>query len=322
MNASVPRPLLPVLLLAVVVAGAPAADPQPPRPAPRPAAAAAPLAGVKVLRDVQYAQADQTRLLLDLYLPEKPAGALPVIVWVHGGGWRAGDKQPCPAVPFVKAGYAVASINYRLTGIRNYPAQIHDCKAAIRWLRAKAGEHGLDGERIGAWGASAGGHLVALLGTSGGVKELEGELGNAEQSSRVQCVVDFFGPTDLTRLLKLPRAVPAKDAPELKLLGGTPEEQAELARLANPITFVDAEDPPFLIVHGDQDRLVPVSQSQLLHDALTKAGVPSALEVVKGAGHGLGVSTAEVRAKIAAFFERHLKGAAPATQPASAPAAE
>src|SRR5205085_165270 len=139
---------------------------------------------------------------LDLYLPEKAQGRLPVVVWIHGGAWRAGSKDHCPAVPLTAKGFAVASINYRFSQHAVFPAQIEDCKAAIRWLRANADKYHLDPDHIGAWGASAGGHLVALLGTSGNKKELEGKGGNLEQSSKVQCVIDWFGPTDLLGLPK------------------------------------------------------------------------------------------------------------------------
>ena len=145
-------------------------------------------------RDLVYARAGAKDLLLDLYLPEGAPRPLPLVVWIHGGGWRNGAKEQTPARRLVERGYAVASINYRLSGEAIFPAQIHDCKAAVRWLRANAAKYGLDAGRVAAWGSSAGGHLVALLGTSGGIMELEGGLGNADQSSRVQAVVDFFGP--------------------------------------------------------------------------------------------------------------------------------
>ena len=154
-------------------------------------------------RDLVYAKTPQRELALDLYIPDG-ATKPPLIVWVHGGAWRAGSKAKPPALWMLERGYAVASISYRLSQQAVFPAQIHDCKAAIRWLRAHASKYGYDAERIGAWGASAGGHLVALLGTSSGVKELEGDLGYNDQSSRVQAVVDYFGPTDVTAMSKFP----------------------------------------------------------------------------------------------------------------------
>src|SRR5687768_12543691 len=157
-------------------------------------------AGTQTKYDLPYVENGKSSQSLDLFIPagataDKP---LPLVVWIHGGGWRQGDKARCLALPLLAHGYAVASINYRLSGEAQFPAQIHDCKAAIRWLRANAKEHGIDADRIGVWGSSAGGHLVALLGTSGDVKELEGELGNAGVSSRVQAVCDFFGPAELS----------------------------------------------------------------------------------------------------------------------------
>src|SRR5262245_50032586 len=161
--------------------------------------------GVKALRDIEYAKVGDISLKLDLYLPEpRPAAPVPLVVWVHGGAWQAGSKDQTPAVPLVRRGLAVASVGYRLSQVARFPAQIEDCKAAVRWLRAHAAEHAIDGRHIGAWGSSAGGHLVALLGTSGDVDELEGEAGNLDQSSRVQVVVDWFGPTDFTRMSAYP----------------------------------------------------------------------------------------------------------------------
>ncbi|HKB42657.1 MAG TPA: alpha/beta hydrolase, partial [Gemmataceae bacterium] len=148
-------------------------------------------AGTKVERNLEYVKGGHERNKLDLYIPEKADAPLPVVVWIHGGGWRAGSKDRCPITWLAGKGYLVASINYRLLQHGEFPAQIEDCKAAIRWLRANAKKYNLDPDRIGVMGASAGGHLVALLGTSGHVKDLEGKGGNAEQSSRVQAVVDL-----------------------------------------------------------------------------------------------------------------------------------
>src|SRR5882724_12604171 len=179
------------LLLLVVFLGilASPADSQPPAPA-------AGQVRLRIDRDVEYARVGNRPLLLDLYLRDASTEPAPVVVWIHGGGWSAGDKFPTPAARLVAAGYAVASIEYRLTGEAKFPAQIHDCKAAIRWLRASARKYNLDAAHIGVWGHSSGGHLVSLLGTSGDVKELEGAEGNTDQSSRVQAVCDFCGPSD------------------------------------------------------------------------------------------------------------------------------
>lgn len=268
------------------------------------------LAG-KAHRDLAYVTNGHGRQRLDVFLPEKGTN-WPLIVWIHGGAWLGGSKENAPAMRFVGEGYAVASINYRLSQHAIFPAQILDCKAAIRWLRAHAKEFGYDRERIGVWGASAGGHLVALLGTSGEVKEFDSFGAATNASSRVQCVVDFFGPVDLTLMGK--QAPPdsaldhdAPDSPESKLMGGPIQERKELARKANPITYVSADDPPFLILHGDADNVVPIGQSELLHGALTKAGVKSGYRVIKGAGHGFGKNP-EVGRMVAEFFAEQLKG--------------
>ena len=208
-------------------------------------------------------------------------------------------------MPFVSKGYAVAAINYRLSQHATFPAQIEDCKAAIRWLRAHAKEYNLAADRIGVWGASAGGHLVALLGTSGDVKDLEGKQGNLDQSSRVQAVVDWFGPTDFT---KMGGSHDQPNSPEARLLGGPVQENKDKAKRASPITYVAKDNPPFLILHGDKDQTVPFSQSALLAEALKKAGVEVTLQPVKGAGHGgREFSSAENLKLIEEFLDRHLK---------------
>jgi acetyl esterase/lipase len=246
-----------------------------------------------------------------------------VILWIHGGGWRLGSKEDMGAEFLVPHGYAVASIDYRLSQQAIFPAQIEDCKAAVRWLRAHAREYNLDAAHIGAWGGSAGGHLAALLGTTGDVKELEGTGGNLDESSRVQAVCDLSGPTDFLQIdntkLRMPQDKP--DSPIAQLLGGIPSEHPEKARKANPITYVTPDDSPFLIMHGTQDELVPISQSELLYEALQKAKVDSTFRPVEGIGHGDPESlkqTApglfekrlqEMCTEALAFFDQHLKGA-------------
>jgi acetyl esterase/lipase len=262
--------------------------------------------GTKVHRNLEYVKGGHERQRLDLYLPANAAGPLPVIVWVHGGAWFAGSKESGgPALPFVAKGYAVASINYRLSQHAKFPAQIEDCKAAIRWLRSNAKMYDLDPDRFGVWGASAGGHLVALLGTSGGVKDLEGNGDTNDQSSRVLAVVDWYGPTDIT---KMGGGHDRPDSPEAKLLGGPVQENKDKAARANPITYVSKDDPPFLIMHGERDLTVPFGQSELLLDALKTAGVDATFRPVKGAGHGgTEFSSDENRKLIEEFFDRHLK---------------
>ncbi len=268
--------------------------------------------GVIAHRDLEYAKVGDKQLLLDLYVPENTQQPLPLIVWVHGGAWRAGNKKHCRAMSFTERGYVAASISYRLSQEARFPAQIEDCKAAIRWLRANADKYSIDPSRIGVWGSSAGGHLVALLGTAGDVKQLEQQHQHQDQSSRVQAVCDFFGPTDFLRMDKdsLPQSPFEHDdvkSPESQLIGGPIQEHPAKVAKANPITYVTKDDPPFLIVHGDQDRLVPWQQSKYLFEAMQAKGLDDVqLHIVKGAGHGFG-GREEVNKKVEKFFDRVLK---------------
>ena len=246
--------------------------------------------GTTVYRDLSYVTNGHERQRLDLYLP-KEGKKLPLLIWVHGGAFRAGNKEGLRLnqLDFLAMGYAVASINYRLSQHAIFPAQIEDCKAAVRWLRANAQKFNLDPNRFGAWGSSAGGHLVAMLGTAGDTKPFDvGE--NLNVSSRVQAVVDFFGPTDFLQMdeHRLPDGMihNRPDAPESLLIGGSIQENREKVVKANPITYITKGDPPFLIVHGDADPLVPHHQSELLEAALKKANVPVLFYTVKGGGHG------------------------------------
>jgi acetyl esterase/lipase len=261
--------------------------------------------GVTAHRDLAYVQDGHERQKLDLYVAAKAAGPLPVIVWIHGGGWRNGGKDRPPGITLAAQDYAVASINYRLSQHAVFPAQIEDCKAAIRWLRAHAKEYHLDPDHIGVWGASAGGHLVAMLGTTGGVKELEGTGGNLDRSSRVQAVVDLFGPTDL---LKMGGSHNNPMSPESLLIGGPLQENKAKAAKANPIAYVTREAAPFLILHGDKDPAVPISQSELLAEALKQAGVAVIFKPIPDAGHGgPAFSSPENLKMIKEFFDKHLK---------------
>ena len=247
-------------------------------------------------------------MLLDLYLPEKGDKPLPLIVWIHGGAWMAGSKNDSsPALRFTRDGYAVAQVGYRLSQEARFPAQIHDCKAAVRWLRANAAKYNLDPNKFVAWGSSAGGHLVALLGTSGGVAELEGNDNDLKESSRVQAVVDWFGPTDFMHIGDAESDLQhnAPDSPESKLIGGAILENKDKAAKASPITYVSKDAPPFLIMHGDHDRTVPFNQSELFYAELKKAGVDATFVPMKGAGHGFGGP--EAIAPVQDFLKRTLK---------------
>ena len=263
---------------------------------------------VTALKDLAYVPGGHERQKLDLYLPEKAAEhPLPLVVWIHGGGWQGGDKAGFPVRPLVGRGYAVASINYRFSQNAIFPAQIYDCKAAIRWLRANAKKYNLDPNHVGVGGDSAGGHLVALLGTTAGVKGLEGNEGNLDQSSRVQAVLDWYGPTDFTAL-SLGPVLTNPNSPVSKLIGGPPQENKEKAAQASPITYVSKDSAPMLIMHGDKDNLVPISQSEELAAALKKAGVEVTFQVVKGNGHGgPDFLNPENRKLILDFFDKHLR---------------
>ena len=265
---------------------------------------------LRVLRDVPYVSGGHERQKLDLYLPKEHGEMRPLVIWIHGGAWLGGSKEYCPAARLVKDGYAVASINYRLSQHAIFPAQIEDCKAAVRWLRAHAAEHGLDPKRFAVWGASAGGHLAALLGTAGDVKDFDrGE--NLDQSSAVQAVVDFFGPTDLLKMGEQSGPERASDhnsadSPESRLIGGAVQLNPKRAKQASPITFVSKKDAPMLLVHGTVDPVVPAEQSRSLYNALVKKKVPAKLHLVEGAGHGKGFGEKEAAA-VKDFLAQYLK---------------
>ncbi len=264
--------------------------------------------GVTVYRDVAYVTDGHERQKLDLYVPDTEEN-LPLIIWVHGGAWRGGDKTHYVRMEYLKAGYAGASINYRLSQHAVFPAQIEDVKAAVRWLRMNAETYRLDPNRFAAWGSSAGGHLVAMLGTAGDVAEFEvGE--NLKVSSRVQAVVDYFGPTDFLQMdaQSLPDGLvhDTPDSPESQLVGGPIQEHQDRVAKANPITYVSKDDSPFLIIHGDKDKLVPYQQSVLLKESLEEAGVPVTFYKVEGGGHGW-FRDPKVPELTKSFLEQHLK---------------
>ncbi len=268
--------------------------------------------GTKVMKDLAYVEGGHQRQRLDLYLP--PAGTgWPLVVSIHGGAFRMGSKDAEPARSagaFVAHGLADAAVNYRLSQHALFPAQIEDCKAAVRWLRANAARYGYDPSRFAAYGGSAGGHLAAMLGTTGEVRAFEvgAHLG---QSSRVQAVVDFFGPTDFLqmdahRLDARSMVHDAPNSPESLLVGGPIRDNPDKVARANPITYVTKDDPPFLLVHGDADALVPHHQSELLEAALAKTGVPVRLVTIAGGLHG-GDTEAKGFAQALAFLTEQLK---------------
>lgn len=269
--------------------------------------------GVVKHTDVVYASIKGRDLSLDIYAPAtKPESPIPVIVWVHGGGWRNGSKAGVGrSLPILSKGYGLVSVEYRLSGEALFPAAIADVKAAFRWVRANASTYGFDPARMGAWGSSAGGHLVALLGTAHEVADWDAiHEENSGVSSRPDAVCNWFGPTDFLRMNDFPSRIDhdSPDSPESKFIGGPIQENEEKAQRANPISYVTADDPPMLHMHGELDRAVPFNQSELLHAALEDAGVDSTLYMVKSADHGfrnmVGDSPETLIGRVAEFFAR------------------
>ena len=277
-------------------------------------------AGIRLERDLAYIPEGDPAQRLDLYLPEAtPEKPLPLIVHIHGGGWMGGNKFPCPVAGMVLKGYAVASVEYRFSQVAKFPAQIQDCQAAIRWLRANSKKYHFDPEKVGVVGGSAGGHLSALVGTAGGTGTFPAIGGNEDQSDRVQAVCDIYGPADFTTVVKQA----AEDAnvknifefnspkdPYSQLIG-VPLETTEKSRAVSPVTYVSDDDPPVLILHGTHDTLVPYAQSVLFAEALKAKGVPVWLQTLPGAGHGGPLFGKPVVIELMQrFFDKHLQGAA------------
>lgn len=274
-------------------------------------------AAPRVMENLVYSEVAGKKLELDL---AKPAGdgPFPALVLIHGGGWKGGDRKSY-RVEIERAarfGYTAVTISYRLTNPNKdgkaehpFPAQIHDVKQAIRWLRANAAEHKVDPTRIGVMGASAGGHLSLLAGLTDKRSGLEGPDTPANSDTRVQAVVNYFGPTDFPNYEDIPLVQPLFR----ELLGGAPEEVPEAYKRASPVTYATSDDPPVLTLHGDADRIVPVSQAELLDRRMKAVGARHELVVFQGQGHGFGVEQALRAVKLQyEFFEKHLKGLPPA----------
>ena len=266
---------------------------------------------VKYELDISYASNENPRQRLDLFLPDLDrTDKLPVIVFFHGGAWLEGDKSDGAArlMHFLRTGeYAGISAGYRLTDEATWPAQFYDCKAVIRWVRANAGKYGLDPDRIAVWGHSAGGHLALMLGVTGDIPEMEGDVGPFhEVTSKISVVVNFFGVTDMMGLLDKPSLCDSSSlySPEVQLIGGPLPENPELTKAASPITYVRPNIPPVMTLHGTEDLVVPYEQAVRFDKALCSAGVPSYFITVTGAGHG--GFPAEVLERIAAFLNKYL----------------
>lgn len=243
-------------------------------------------ASIKPLANIPYAEVDGRKLLLDLHLP-KDVKNPPLVVYIHGGGWKTGSRKGAPTV-LVKHGFALASIDYRFSAEAVFPAQIFDCKGAVRWLRAHAAEYGYNASSIAIMGNSAGGHLAVLLGTSAHEKALEGDVGgNLDQSSAVQAIADYYGPTDfILRTKDQPEQTETKGGKVYDLLGGAVLENLEKAKLASGAYHVSPASPPLLVFHGTADKTVLINQSERLVEAYKALGLPVTFQKVEGAVHG------------------------------------
>jgi acetyl esterase/lipase len=269
--------------------------------------------GTRIDKNIVYETVNGRDLPLDLYRPADADGPLPLIVWVHGGGWKGGSKNGinrCAGA--LERGYALASVEYRLSGEAIFPAAIEDCTAAISFLRLHAAKYGIDPDRIGVWGSSAGGHLVSMLGTTSDVDDFETHPVSKKASSQVQAVCNWFGPSDFLRMNDFPGRIDhdAPDSPESRFIGAPIQEHKALSQRANPISYVSPSDPPFLHMHGEKDQAVPYNQSELLHAALKKAGVSTELYKVRNGDHGFRGSDDSPESLVERsidFFDKHLK---------------
>ncbi len=241
----------------------------------------------RAYKDVVYAKPDGKNLALDIFIPAG-VSTPSLLVWVHGGAWRSGTKEKMPP-EFVGNSFAVASLDFRQSTAAPFPAAVHDIKAAIRFLRAKAQEYGYHGDRIAICGASSGGHLAALVGVTNGDPRLEGTVGDhLNQSSSVQGIVDYYGASNLMTILSqsTPHGLSVRK-PALELfLGALPENASELAELASPVFHIDRNDPPLLLIHGDQDPQMPINQSHELEGKYRELNLDVYFDVVHGGAHG------------------------------------
>jgi acetyl esterase/lipase len=272
--------------------------------------------GVVLLHDVVIGKGGDRDIHAEVAYPEKITGLLPAVLSFHGGGWLYGDDKSSPLTALALNGYFAASIDYRLSNVAKWPAQIQDCKLAVRWIRANAAQYHVDPNRIAAWGGSAGGHLAACLGTMVDVPAYEGDGGYPGVSSTVQAVVDFYGPVDLSN----PSDYSSSNYNMPKLiqsLFGVPfATNPDLWKSGSPLFYVKAGDPPMLIIHGDSDKTVPLAQSVAFDAALTKAGVPHQFIIVKNADHGFvpvpGTTTDPSKTGIyhavSVFLAKYIKG--------------
>ena len=293
-----PRTLLPLLIIVGALAISPALS----------AADAVP-ENVVFEPAVEYAVAGGEHLQLDLARPKIGDGPFPAVVCIHGGGFRAGKRESYDKLctTLAQQGYVAITVTYRLAPAFPFPAAVHDCKAAVRWLRANAAKYHVDPARIGVTGGSAGGHLAQFLGVTAGVKEFEGDAGNADRSSRVACVVNFYGPSDFTR--SYGKSVDAAEVLPL-FLGGDVEHALQNHIRSSPLNWVTPDAVPTLCVHGTDDKYVAYEQAVWLTDRLKACGVEVELLTLEGAGHGFkGADADKAQTALLAFFAKHLKPA-------------
>ena len=259
---------------------------------------------------IEYSNPDNQHLQINLARPKGGEGPFPAVVCIHGGGFRAGhrDGYNTLCLRLAERGYVAITVSYRLAPKYQFPAAVHDVKAAVRWLRANAGKYHVDPHRIGVTGGSAGGHLAQFLGVTAGVKQFEGEGGHPEQSSAVACVVNVYGPSDFTQ--SYGKSVDAAEVLPL-FLGGNVQQERRRHILASPLYWVTPEAAPTLCIHGTEDKYVAHEQAVWLIDRLKAAEVPAELLTLPGAGHGFkGEDAQKADAALFAYFEKQLKAPA------------
>ena len=267
--------------------------------------------GVVFEKNIEYSNPDEQHLQLNMARPQNGKGPFPVIVCIHGGGFRAGSREGFNGLckQFAKHGYVAVTVSYRLAPKYPFPAAIHDVKAAVRWVRANAKKYNIDAGRVGTTGGSAGGHLAQYLGVTRGINRLEGDGGNPRYSSHVDCVVNFYGPSDFTK--SYGASVDAAEVLPL-FLGGNLEQEKQRHIVASPLYWVTPNASPTLCIHGTKDQYVAHEQSVWLVDRLHAAGVAASLLTIEGGNHGFRDVSKQVRASIEeariAFFDKHLKG--------------
>lgn len=267
-------------------------------------------AGVVFEKNIEYSNPDDQHLQLNVARPKEGAGPFPAVICIHGGGFRAGTRESFNGLclQLAERGYVAVTVSYRLAPKYQFPAAVYDVKAAVRWMRANAEKYQIDPDRIGTTGGSAGGHLAQFLGVTSGVKKFEGDGGNAEYSSSVKCVVNFYGPSDFTK--SYDASVDAKDVLPL-FLGGNLEQERHRHIESSPLYWVTPEAAPTLFVHGTKDAYVAHEQAEWIVERMKAADVEATLMTIEDGDHGFRTSSPEVKEKIEnarfEFFEKHLK---------------